>query len=298
VLSGGSGFTASDRAILALKVQPELRPVRKHPMANPEHKERELEDANDFVKLWPEWADDRPSVCQNESPDILLRFRSGRVVGLEHTRLMNEAIAAADAVVQRMYAEIRSAVDKANVFGARIIPIFDNENIRSLKHRERQHAIAAIVDLARKVVRSRGSDSAANRTGTTFVEEELRALGIRGLLRLTIDSVVNGRALLGQQLPHTPPTFVEECVAAKDRKLSSYRSRNPDVTEFWLLLVSGYGAGDPDWHRVRRAKPRSGFDRTFFLRYTSGLVSAYEIGRDASRVNVWRSDLRDARRNS
>jgi hypothetical protein len=193
------------------------------------------------------------------APDMELRLRDGRTVGLEVIEAHSEKLAGAWKGTSRVVARRITEELRAQSVNASVPFRIDDDTAMLLvsRRRELERTARLIAEYARDVLSGAEqwfSQAQAQRRGIEYVD----------LLDVRLADALGPEAALVMTTGPLGPGVIQAAIEKKKRKLASYREFN--ASEYWLLIVgglpvSGYvTAGD-----AASARFVSPFDKTVFL---------------------------------
>ena len=251
-------------------------------MTRPEALSEEREQLTDMIRLLGLELEGEP--IKRERPDFMLRLRTGRTIGVELVRALDERIAAGRGtrfrIKKLVQAELASAAINAWVHVRLNEHTAGYLNTRpDLLRRE----ITAIVELARRTMENKPEPRWHNFEWIDHEYEELvgrpryrqrdtgdlQGTGIEHADAVDVhpwnEPIVTWSAFGGGQRP----SIVQDAIDDKATDLSTYRQCGAD--EIWLLVIGSSGTGGA--LLVEEVEDRtftSPYDRTVFLELYQG----------------------------
>ena len=226
-------------------------------MTRASDKRQELEDVRQFLTLLRERLPTHDEPVPSERPDIRLNLHGGRTVGIEHTTLVHQDIAAHGAHTREFTDELRSQLETAR------LPVYAHLSFRGSSVPWASRAIRH--DQVQRAVQWIQTQVKVGTLPRSATRSELEAIGVEGLERLRAhlhgDSLASfGRVVVGAR----GVARVRRAFRDKEPKLKEYRS-TLGADEYWLLLVAGRKFADPGWDEIEGRTFDSSFDRAFYL---------------------------------
>jgi hypothetical protein len=253
-------------------------------MTRIEAKEDELNDVLAMVTLLPLTIVGAP--ISLERPDFRLVLADGRKIGLEHTRAVDQSVARARGVRERIKAQVLKGLISARV-NAHVIFRLQEVTAGWLNSQPKAIAAesAAIVEIARQTLEANSGsewqswealDDDIDYGNGMIDRDPRRARGFhdlrgRGTSYVTAVRVIRsdepscGSATTGTG---QSTNVIQQAIDAKAESLPVYRETRDD--EHWLLVVGSTGTGGSfDIHQAE-GEFNSPFDRTLFLERFEG----------------------------